>query len=185
MDPEVGARVRQLRKLRGMRMSDLAEQAGCTESFISKIENGKASPSLRMLHGIVEVLGANMSHLFSPPDPGTGVVMRAGTRPFLESDARDEQGVRVERMILPSPEGSLQGGMFHVAPGSASGAGVTHVGEEFGYVLEGEIELIVEDQAYMVAAGDCFHFRSELPHGFRNVGRFEARILWINTPANF
>ena len=62
---------------------------------------------------------------------------------------------------------------------------LVHSGEEIGYVLEGEIELTVDGHKYRAKMGDSFHFRSELPHGYRNVGPTPARILWINTPPTF
>ena len=55
---------------------------------------------------------------------------------------------------------------------------IQHEGEEFGYVLEGEIELNVAGRPYRLNKGDTFHFRSERAHSYRNVGRKKARVLW-------
>jgi quercetin dioxygenase-like cupin family protein len=47
------------------------------------------------------------------------------------------------------------------------------------------VELVVDDQRWQLGPGDSFHFRSERPHGYRNIGSTLARILWINTPPTF
>jgi uncharacterized cupin superfamily protein len=75
--------------------------------------------------------------------------------------------------------------LHHYAPGCDSGGDLQHEGEEFGYVLEGEIELTVAGRQYTASAGDSFLFRSERPHSFRNKGTREARVVWINTPPTF
>ncbi|MEI9916626.1 MAG: cupin domain-containing protein [Methylovirgula sp.] len=62
---------------------------------------------------------------------------------------------------------------------------LSHEGEEIGYVICGEIELVVGGKPYRVGAGDSFHFRSEVPHSCRNIGETEARVIFINTPPTF
>jgi len=57
--------------------------------------------------------------------------------------------------------------------------------EEMGYVFEGVVELSVGNQRWRLEPGDSFHFRSDLPHGYRNIGSTLARILWVNTPPTF
>jgi quercetin dioxygenase-like cupin family protein len=54
-----------------------------------------------------------------------------------------------------------------------------------GYVLEGELELTVDQQKTFVKKGDSFFFLSHLPHGYRNIGSVDARVLWVNTPQSF
>jgi quercetin dioxygenase-like cupin family protein len=72
-----------------------------------------------------------------------------------------------------------------VEAGGSSGGTITHVGEELGFVLEGEVEIMLGDKPYLLKEGDSIFFPSELPHGYRNPGDKTARILWINTPPTF
>jgi len=58
---------------------------------------------------------------------------------------------------------------------------MAHAGEEFGYVLEGEILLVVEDKEETLESGDSFHIFSTRPHTIQNLGDTTARILWILT----
>lgn len=90
----------------------------------------------------------------------------------------------MERLIPYSREHLLQGNIHLIAPGGGSEP-ISHAGEESGYVLEGEIELVIDGKKMRAKSGDSFHFRSELPHAYRNVGRKPACVLWINTPPTF
>ena len=72
-----------------------------------------------------------------------------------------------------------------VEPGGASEDLIRHNGQEFGLVLEGELQLIVADETYEIRVGDAFSFDSDRPHGYRNLGKVTTRILWINTPPTF
>ena len=58
---------------------------------------------------------------------------------------------------------------------------MTHAGEEFGYVLEGEILLVVEDKKETLKSGDSFHIFSTRAHTIQNLGDTTARILWVLT----
>ena len=62
---------------------------------------------------------------------------------------------------------------------------IDHVGEEMGFVLEGQIELLLDDEVFVLGVGDAFHFKSHRKHGYRNPGVTRARILWANTPPTF
>ena len=79
----------------------------------------------------------------------------------------------------------LERNVHVIAPGATNGGEIGHVGEEVGYVLEGEFELTVGRTTYRLKAGASFYFRSELPHSYRNAGEAVARVLWINSPSTF
>jgi transcriptional regulator with XRE-family HTH domain len=181
----LGVRLRHARMVRGITLKQLAIEAACSESMLSKIENDKAAPSFGTLHRIATALGTNISELYAAPNGGDRIVSRAGERPVLMTDnLRTGKGLELERLIPYSREHLLQGNIHRIAPGGGSEA-ITHAGEEIGYVLEGEIELVINGKRLCVKAGDSFHFRSELPHSYRNIRSKTARVLWISTPPTF
>jgi transcriptional regulator with XRE-family HTH domain len=182
----VGPKMRHTRLLKGLTLKQLADVAGCSESLLSKIENGRANPSLKMIHRVATALGMPVAGLFQTEGHPESVVLRQGDRPVIGTDqVRSGHGVQLEA-IIPSSSGHLLSGYInHIQPGGGSEGEVHHDGEEFGYVLEGEIELKVGGHRYNITTGDCFHFRSELPHSYRNAGSTPARILWLNTPPTF
>ncbi len=183
---KLGVKLRQARKLKRMRLKDVASEVGCSESLLSKIECDKATPSLRTLHRIVTVLDTSIASLFADPAGANVTLYRSGERPVTVIDAADgPETIRLERMT-PYVEGqSLEGNVHVVSPGATNGGEINHIGEEVGYVLEGELELTVGNTTYHLKAGDSFFFRSELPHSYRNPGEVTARVLWVNTPPTF
>jgi len=182
----LSVRLRLARQLRGMTLKAVAEAAGCSESLLSKIENGKASPSLPMLHRLVQALDTNIGWMFEEVDGEEGIIFRQGSRPLITLDPlRRGEGISLERVIPYSPGHVLQCNIHHIEVGGESAGPIQHAGEEVGYVLEGEIELIVEGRTYRLSSGDSFAFRSELPHHYRNAGEGPASIFWVNTPPTF
>lgn len=182
----IGTRLRHARLTRGARMKDVADAAGCSESLVSKIENNKIQPSLHVLHRLCAVMEMGLGELFNASDDDDPVVTRAGQRVVIELDVlRRANGVRMERLIPYAKGHLLQGNVHIVAPGGSSDGTISHEGEEVGYLVSGEIELIVADNTYTLGAGDSFSFRSDVPHGYRNIGNTEARIIWVNTPPTF
>jgi transcriptional regulator with XRE-family HTH domain len=179
-------RLRLARQIRGMTLKSVADAAGCSESLLSKIENGKATPSLPMLHRLVQALDTNIGWMFEDGDGDEGVVFRRGERPLITLDPlRQGEGISLERVIPYSNGHLLQCNIHHIETGGESAGPIQHVGEEVGYVLEGDIELMVANSTYKLSAGDSFVFRSELPHHYRNVGVSPASIFWVNTPPTF
>ncbi|GLS38681.1 XRE family transcriptional regulator [Mesorhizobium tianshanense] len=182
----LGTRLKLSRQTRGLTLKALAAAANCSESLLSKIENGKVSPSLPMLHRLVEVLGTNIGWMFEESDGEEGIVFRAGTRPLIALDPlRRGEGISLERVIPYSPGHLLQCNIHHIEAGGESAGPIQHAGEEVGYVLEGSIELMVGEKTFRLSAGDSFVFDSEVPHWYRNVGNERASIFWVNTPATF
>lgn len=182
----LGTRLRLARQMRGLTLKALSDDAGCSESLLSKIENGKASPSLPMLHRLVEVLGINIGWMFEEAGDDDGIVFRAGARPFIALDPlRRGEGITLERVIPYAPGHLLQCNIHHIDAGGESAGPIQHAGEEVGYVIVGDVELIVDGVEHLLSAGDAFVFKSDLPHHYRNTGNQRASIFWVNTPPTF
>jgi transcriptional regulator with XRE-family HTH domain len=184
-EAHVGPKLRRLRRARDLTLSDVAQRAGCSESMVSKIETKRVNPSLTMVRSLAAALDINIAALFE--DVGdASVVSRNGSRPRLNDDTlRSGDGVILERLVAQSGDTALQANIHIVLPGGASDGEISHLGEEMGYLLEGELDLTVAGETHRLKPGDSFHFRSELPHGYRNPGESVARVLWVNTPPTF
>jgi transcriptional regulator with XRE-family HTH domain len=180
---QIGTKIKLLRLLKELRMAELAAKAECSESLLSKIENGRVTPSLALLHRIATALETTVAWLFTSENRVPKVVLRGKERPVIEIERfRKAVATRVER-LTPVFEGALmQARMFVMEPGGHSEGDTSHPGEVLGFVVGGELELSVDAEQYVLAAGDAFHFRSEQPHGFRNCGAAPAQVIWVNTP---
>jgi transcriptional regulator with XRE-family HTH domain len=182
----LGVRLRHGRMTLGLRLRDLADKAECSESMISKIENGRAVPSLNILYRIAEALDLTVGQLFEKPSEPSGLLSRAGERPIVKIDPlRSGPGLTLERLIPYDKSRLLQGSIHNVAPGGGTDGLISHEGEEVAYVLEGKVEFLIGDARHVLNAGDSICYRSEQPHGYNNGGEKSARMIIVNTPPTF
>jgi len=109
-------------------------------------------------------------------------LVRAGDGAVLRLETAD---VRIEQLARDATE--LEPQLFVLAPGASSDGSCAHEGEEFLYLLSGELTVWVGDhERYRLRhAGDALTFPSTLPHRWRNDAGGETRLLWINTPPTF
>ena len=105
--------------------------------------------------------------------------MRPERRKVLEAGP----GVRME--LLAWGNTVMEPHLFRIAPQSGSGDPYTHDGEEFLYVLRGDLHIALDDEEYKLKPGDSFYFQSNTPHRWKNPGKTETWVLWINTPPTF
>lgn len=181
----MGQQIRELRKARGMTLSDLAHGTGLSISYVSQVERGVSSPSVIALYDISRELGVNVSFFFADTpgedDSEAAFIVRAGRRRrvVFEAGAFDE-------LLSPSLKNNLELLMSHFPPGAVSGARpYTHEGEEGGVVLSGELDLWIADKHYTLSAGDSFAFASTLPHRYGNPGHTETIVIWAITPPSY
>ena len=180
---QVGARVKHARLLAGIRMRELAQKVGCTESMVSKIEAGRVVPSLQMLQRLVAALDRDMASFFGSNLNSPGLILRAGQRPLVPTDPlRKGPGVAYERLVPFGAGNLLEGNVHVVEPSGHKEDPITHQGETMGYVIEGQVELTIDTTAYNLSAGDSFFFKNHLTNSYRNIGAGTARVLWVNTP---
>jgi mannose-6-phosphate isomerase-like protein (cupin superfamily)/DNA-binding Xre family transcriptional regulator len=182
----LGHRLKRARRECKATLKKVAATAGCSESVLSKLENNKAQVSLNLLRRVCKAVNLTMGELFAPGDGATNVVVPAGQREIVRlNTSRARQKSHLECLVPRDRFSTLQGNIHVMSPGCGSEGMVTHEGEEIGYVISGKIELTVGERVYQVKEGDSFYFRSEVPHGYRNIGKTEARIIFINSPPTF
>jgi transcriptional regulator with XRE-family HTH domain len=172
--------------VRKLTLKQLADQVGISEGHMSKIENDKTQPSVGVLHKITQSLNVTIGLLFNEKNGHEQPVSRAGERPVIDLDpVRRGTGIRLERIIPHSQDHILQCNIHIIEPGGSSEDHIQHVGEEVGYVLDGELDLFLDDDVYHLSKNDSFHFNSSRKHAYRNPGTAQTRILWANTPPTF
>lgn len=184
---KIGQRLKHARLVQHLKLRELADRLGCSESFLSKLENDKIRPSLSMLHQLVGALDINIASLFADPLSDAPVlIMKPENRPVIRTDPLLQgPGIALERLIATAKGALIEANIHCVAPGGHTDGEITHIGEEIGYILTGKLDLMVEGVTYRLSEGDCFFFKSELRHGYRNPGKVETRVLWVCTPPTF
>lgn len=187
-EPRVGSRLKHSRMVAGLSMRSVANLAGVSEGYISKIENDKVQPSFATLHRIANAVGTNISALFSKPEQNGKLVtiITASERAVMNfGSSRSGDGIRLERLLPTYPGSLLQGNIHVVEPGGGSEETIFHPGQEMGMVLEGTLELYVGNEVHKLNTGDAFSFESENEHRYRNTGDHVCRVIWINSPPTF
>jgi transcriptional regulator with XRE-family HTH domain len=183
MDLEVGRRIRDLRRTRELSLESVAARTNLSIGFVSQIERGLSSPSLRVLATLADVLGVGIAALFAarPGDDGNsgGVVTREVQRAELKLW---RTGISKQLLSPAGTENRLNLFLVHLEPGGSAGDELyTHDGEEAGLVLEGEMTLTVDAETWLLKSGDSFRFASRRPHRFSNpADDVKAVVLWVN-----
>jgi DNA-binding transcriptional MerR regulator/quercetin dioxygenase-like cupin family protein len=174
----IGVRLRQLRIRRGLSLAHVAKAVGISLGFLSALERSHMSASVSTLRKLARFYKTNILDFFDPAEFNIRLVT-PGKRKVLEAGP----GVRME--LLAWGNTVMEPHLFRIAPQSGSGESYAHEGEEFLYILQGELQISLEDEEYRLRPGDSFYFESATPHRWKNPGRGETWVLWVNTPPTF
>jgi len=174
----IGPRLRQLRTKRGIGLAEVAAAAGISIGFLSALERSQMSASVGTLRRLARYYRTNILDFFDPTESNARLV-RPAKRKVLEAGP----GVRME--LLAWGNTVMEPHLFRIAPRAGSGESYAHEGEEFLFVLRGELKIDLAGEEHHLKRGDSFYFESATPHHWKNSGRSEAWILWINTPPTF
>ena len=187
---ELGDEIRQLRKIRGITLQQMADAIGKSVGFLSQVERNKTKPSVAALQDISEVLGVYIGWFFQPntitsTDEQQFIVRRKNRRrlSYSELSNTDYLGLH-DHLLSTNLNGELALGISRYEPGASTGDdSYDHQGEEAGIVLEGQLELTIDNKQYILEAGDSFSFKSQLKHRYANPSDTdETVVVWANTP---
>jgi len=170
----LGQRIRRLRVQQGQTQGEVACACGFTKSLLSKIETGRVFPPIATLVKIAGTLGTNLAALLE--DDNKGGADFCSLCDALRSMAPTEKGYSVFPFAVSRSEKKMQPFLFEVRKGEVKHHSLSHTGEEFLYVLEGEIQFRVGNIEYGMRAGDSLYFDATEEHGVKAVSEV-ARYL--------
>jgi DNA-binding transcriptional MerR regulator/quercetin dioxygenase-like cupin family protein len=174
----IGPRLRRLRAKRGVSLAEVAAAAGISIGFLSALERSQMSASVGTLRRLARYYRTNILDFFDATELNTRLV-RPPKRKVLEAGP----GVRME--LLAWGNKVMEPHLFRIAPKAGSGESYAHEGEEFLFLLRGELKIALDGEEYHLKRGDSFYFESATPHHWKNPGRSETWLLWVNTPPTF
>ena len=174
----IGRHLRQLRQQRGLSLAEVSTRVGISVGFLSALERKHMSPSIATLRKLARFYKTNILDFFEPSESNTRLVS-PGDRKVLDAGP----GVHME--LLAWGNTVMEPHLFRIAPKAGSGESYSHEGEEFLYVIQGELRISVEKTEYQLKSGDSFYFESAMPHRWSNPGAKETWVLWVNTPPTF
>jgi DNA-binding transcriptional MerR regulator/quercetin dioxygenase-like cupin family protein len=173
-----GPRLRAARLARGLSLAAAARCTGLSTSFLSAVERGQTSISLGNLFKLADAYGTTV--------PGLNAEYRSQERKMLRPDERPRfianHGLVLIEDLITRP-GALEAQRIEIQPGGGSEEPYSHSGEEFIYLLSGELVFwIDEKEKYLLKAGDSLYFLSTQIHHWRNESDAPTTALWINVP---
>jgi len=179
VDRIVGERLRTSRKAVDMTLEALARASDRSIGYISQIERGLSSPTIRDVAVFARVLGVPFVDLLKEP------LSAADDTPVRLNADRFAVAFRgsgiTKRILAPRNRGSIECYLMEIDQGGTTGdEAYAHDGEEAGFVIKGAIDLTIGGHCYRLSRGDSFRFPSRTAHGFRNASTGPSEVLWVN-----
>lgn len=176
----IGESIRKVRLHSGFTQQDIADRCDLTKGMISKIENGKVVPAVGTLQRIARALGVKVAALMEAKENGN---VRMTLNPFanMESFTRTSKGYRIFS-ASNYPGQIMQPILIYTKKGELRPHEVVHQGEEFIYVLEGEMVFTVGGEQFLLRAGDSLYFDGMQKHGIHSV---PSEVRYINLFAGY
>ena len=175
----IGAQLKAARLAARKSMAEVAEQAGLTKGFVSKLERDLANVSVASLIRLCDALGVSVGSLFQAPK---GQVVRHGARPPINFGGKK----MTEYLLTPSGEKRVQAILSDIEPGGGSGNEPHSLPAdvEFVLILAGQLHVTVAGEQITLEQGDAFTFPANIEHTFHVPPRAgHAQVLWIISPA--
>jgi transcriptional regulator with XRE-family HTH domain len=180
-ETELGQRIREARQAHGLSLKTVGEAAGVSQSFLSQVERGVASPSVSTLIRISNAVGRPVASLLAGSDPSARLMRAADRRKLVHTRRR-----WVDEFLTPPAARRLQANLTTIEPGFKGDQAHVHASEEeCAIVLEGAVTIGVDGEEFELAEGDALLLDPRIPHTFANPGTERARVLWIMTPPSY
>jgi len=175
----IALRLSRLRHELGLTLAAVAGQTGVSISFLSSLERGYSTASIATLQKLARLYKTNVLSFFADEDNSSRLV-RSRDRKVLKPNP----GVEID--LLASGNKMMEPHLFRIAPGADSGGSYSHEGEEFIFVLQGKLEVWLDEvERYVLDTGDSLYFESTQAHRWQNLSENGTSLLWVNTPPTF
>jgi transcriptional regulator with XRE-family HTH domain len=170
-------RLRQLRLDQGLTLKALAEKAGISDAFISRVENHKASIPIASLERLANALNVTIADLFEQ-DKRTVPITICRSNRGTQGRLRGPNGVTY-RLLAGEKHGKLMEPLRVDVTAESCPLALSHPGEQFDYVLEGECELIYGKEHIRMRQGDAAYYDATVPHTRRPIDGKSCRLLIV------
>jgi transcriptional regulator with XRE-family HTH domain len=164
----------------GLTLQELAERSELSAAFLSQAERGKATPSIVSLINIAKALDTDIHYFITPPSP-TSLVRRADDPEIIDIDSP----VVYKRLDAEIRNQRMNALIMEIPPGTALPVVHREEGEDFFYVLSGEVEQRIGDEVFTLREGDSAHHNTQVDHDVTNKSDEIAKLLWVGTPVLF
>ena len=180
----VGGKIKQIREMKKVSLEELASRIGMEISVVQKIEQDKNVPSLAPLIKIARALGVRLGTFLDDSDNYGPVVVRSGEyhkgARFTSQASEAREHLNFFSLAFDKAGRNMEPFIVDIEPGLQSDHMLSsHEGEEFIYVLEGEVEINYGKETYTLAKGDSIYLDSIVLHNVHAANQNSARILAV------
>ncbi|MCB2185305.1 MAG: cupin domain-containing protein [Deltaproteobacteria bacterium] len=178
----LGQRISRFRQEKGLSLGDLAQRTGLTEEVLAEIEADTASPPLGTLVKLGRALDMKLGTLISSGEERAYTVVRADERQAMSRFAAQrgtKYGYTYEHLAPHKNNRAMEPFLVTLQPVHEDVPPSAHEGQEFIFVLEGEMEALVEDAREVLTPGDSIYYDSNVPHLVRPHGDQPCRIVAV------
>lgn len=177
----LGDRIRRVREIRGLTIKDLSSRTGIVIDTLARIESGKVIPALGQLVKLGKALDMKMGYFISPGiDKPMTLVRKHERRPVSRYGEAKSMlyGYSYESLAPDKANRFMEPFIVSLVPTETQESS-NHAGQEFLYVLEGEVKVQVRDRVELLKPGDAIYYDSNEPHSVRCTGTAPAKVLAI------
>lgn len=175
----IGAKLKELRVLKGLTQEELADRAELSKGFISQLERDLTSPSIATLMDILQCLGTSIGEFFNETPEEQIVFEKTDYFEKHDTDLKNEI-----KWIIPNAQKNVMEPIkLTLEAGGETYPDNPHEGEEFGYVMQGSISIHLGSKTYKAKKGDSFYFIPDKKHCLTS--KTGAVILWVSSPPSF
>lgn len=178
---DIGSKIKRLRRKNQLTLEDVANRCELSKGFLSQVENNLSSPSIATLEDILEVLGSSLSEFFSESEEEENAIVYTKNDYF-----ENEQEDYTINYLVPNAQKNLMEPIYlTLQPGGESEVVPPHDGEDFGYILEGEITVMYGEEKIPAKAGESFYVYCNENYHLYNGGKRAAKLIWVSSPPYF
>jgi transcriptional regulator with XRE-family HTH domain len=175
MENVIGEMIKDLRIQKRLTLKQLSEKTGLSSSFLSQVENSKSSITLQSLSKISEALEVSRSYFFSENNQ---------TNRFVRKKQENKLNFNHSNFIYQGLSGNISNPIFEpmlvvLLANNEKVNASTHKGQEFVYVLEGKLTVLIGEEETEIGPGDSFHMDSTTPHTWYNRTSEPVKLLYV------
>lgn len=182
MNKTLGMKIKSLRAARSWTLKEFGEKCNLSAGYLSLVERDLTTINITSLYSIAKAFDMDISSFFTMPAAPESSVVRGHEQVPITPEGSANIYYSLAGS-LPPGKGLLEPIIVLMKPEKEPGraALASHDGEEFGYVLEGIILLMLEGKDYELYPGDSYHILSSEPHAAKNISNRMAKVLYVNT----
>ncbi len=177
---DIGSRLKLLRTRQGVSQKDLAGAVGVTPSTISQIESNLIYPSIPALIKIAQVMSVNMSYFFHQDESEQKPVIFSGEGKSVHFANMPKGAIDGRQLLPPDFSPGIEPYLLSIAAGKKLPSHFfSHKGEEFGYLLQGELQVTIKNTHQRLTTGNIIFLTRDIPTQWKNAGDQTAVLLWM------